>query len=49
MAGLSFSDIDDADIFYNKITTREIASSKKVSKSSSSSGKKQKGKILLIV
>lgn len=28
MAGLSFCDLDDATVFYNKITTQEIAPKK---------------------
>lgn len=46
MAGLSFSDLDDANVFYTKISTREN-SSKITTKASSnnSKNKKKKGKI----
>lgn len=43
MAGLSFSDVEDANVFYTKISTRESAS-KTSSKASSSKSKKKKGK-----
>jgi hypothetical protein len=39
MAGLSFADEKDADVFYTKLTHREV------SKSSSSKNKKKKGKM----
>jgi hypothetical protein len=38
MAGLSFCDLDDANVFYTKITTQEVAPKKKPSKKK---GKKQ--------
>lgn len=41
MAGLSFCDLDDANVFYTKLTTREITTTKK--KATSSSNKKKKG------
>lgn len=46
MAGLSFSDVEDANVFYTKITTRESSSksSKKASSSNSSSSKSKKKK-----
>jgi hypothetical protein len=46
MAGLSFSNSDDADVFYTKISTREN-SSKIATKASNnnSKNKKKKGKI----
>lgn len=43
MAGLSFCDLDDASVFYTKLTTREISLSKK--KATTSNSKKKKGKI----
>ncbi|KAG1139043.1 hypothetical protein G6F38_010110 [Rhizopus arrhizus] len=43
MAGLSFADVQDADQFYTKITTREAHSSHK--KNKETSGKKPKGKL----
>ncbi|KAI8370779.1 hypothetical protein EDC96DRAFT_92811 [Choanephora cucurbitarum] len=47
MAGLSFADNEDADVFYNKIATREITKTKHATKSKKkeSSNKKQKGKL----
>lgn len=48
MAGLSFSDLEDANVFYTKITTREssskISSKASSSNNSSSKSKKKKGK-----
>lgn len=38
MAALSFSDLDDADVFYTKVTTREITTKK-------TSSKKKKGNL----
>jgi hypothetical protein len=35
MAGLSFAELNDAEVFYNKITTRENNSSKKKKKGKS--------------
>ncbi|KAG1570614.1 hypothetical protein G6F50_005333 [Rhizopus delemar] len=43
MAGLSFADVQDADQFYTKISTREAHSSHK--KKKETSGKKPKGKL----
>ncbi|KAI7900599.1 uncharacterized protein BX663DRAFT_438889, partial [Cokeromyces recurvatus] len=43
MAGLSFTDVDDANVFYTKITTRETMASTK--KRKETSGKKPKGKV----
>ncbi|KAI8638894.1 hypothetical protein BD408DRAFT_8489 [Parasitella parasitica] len=49
MAGLSFSDLDDANVFYTKISTREniLKSSSKATnkKKKETSGKKTKGKL----
>ncbi|PHZ08473.1 uncharacterized protein RHIMIDRAFT_72883 [Rhizopus microsporus ATCC 52813] len=42
MAGLSFADIDDADVFFNKLNSRETHSHKKKKETS---GKKPKGKL----
>lgn len=41
MAGLSFSDQDDAEVFFTKVTTREITTKK-------TSSKKKKGKFKII-
>ncbi|KAG2207154.1 hypothetical protein INT47_012207, partial [Mucor saturninus] len=47
MAGLSFADQEDAEVFYTKVTTREISTKKTSSKKKkeTSSGKKPKGKL----